>query len=100
MENFLIAARARYFAKFWSRCHVYEWLQTGFRLVIGFTEHLPVVTTSKHNNLAGLHTLNITVTAANTKSSAFTSRLLLTDLNTVLRLRPYCLAHTCIPQMN
>jgi hypothetical protein len=32
--------------------HVYEWLQTGFGLVTGFTEHLQIVTTSSYTAVA------------------------------------------------
>jgi hypothetical protein len=37
------------------------WLQTGFRLMIGFTEHLQNVTTNNYDSLTGLHTPKITV---------------------------------------
>jgi hypothetical protein len=51
-----------------------------------------------YKSLTGLHTLKITVTAAHIKSSVFSSRLLVTDLNAVLCLCHYCVAH--IPQLN
>jgi hypothetical protein len=38
-------------------CHVYEWLYTGFRLVIGFFKHLRIVTTSNCIGLSLIHTL-------------------------------------------
>jgi hypothetical protein len=46
------------------------WLDTGFGLVIGFTEILQLVTTSNYNAFANLHILQITATHA--KSSQFT----------------------------
>jgi hypothetical protein len=51
------------FVQNWRYFHVFVWLQTEFRLVIGFTEHLytKLVTTSNYNSLIGLHTLQITV---------------------------------------
>jgi hypothetical protein len=53
-------------------CHVYEWIWTGFGLVNEFTEYLQVVTTTKYNNITGLHTL----TAAYIVFYVFTSRFL------------------------
>jgi hypothetical protein len=43
-----------------------------------------LVTTSNSSSLTGLHTLKITVDAANIKSSVFISRFLVTDLNNVI----------------
>jgi hypothetical protein len=37
--------------------HVYQWLKTGFGLVIWFIDHLQVVTTSNYNTAADLHNL-------------------------------------------
>jgi hypothetical protein len=60
-----------------------EWLQTGFWLVIGFIEHLQLVTTSKVYALTVLHMSQITL--GHTRSSHyivfFTSRCLLTAFN-------------------
>jgi hypothetical protein len=39
--------------------HVYEWLQTGFGLVIGFIDHLQIITTSIYNTFTNFHTLQI-----------------------------------------
>jgi hypothetical protein len=44
-------------------CHVYECLSTGF-WIIGFLDHLLIVTTSNYNSLTELNTPNITVTTA------------------------------------
>jgi hypothetical protein len=41
----------------------------GFVLVIGFIDHLQIVTTNDYNSLAGLRILKITATAAYIKSS-------------------------------
>jgi hypothetical protein len=35
-------------------CHVYQWLETGFGLVIGFINNLQVVTTINYNTIADL----------------------------------------------
>jgi hypothetical protein len=49
-------------------CHVYEvWLYTGFGLVIGFTGHLQIVTTSKYSAIINSHTQQFVT--ARTKSS-------------------------------
>jgi hypothetical protein len=37
--------------------HVYQWLKTGFGLVVGFTNHLQVVTTIIYYTIADLHNL-------------------------------------------
>jgi hypothetical protein len=37
--------------------HVYQWLKTGFGLVIGFINHLQVVTTINNYIIAALHNL-------------------------------------------
>jgi hypothetical protein len=57
-----------------------------FGLVIGFIEHLQMMTTSNYNALANSCTR--VLTAARTKSShyAFTSRFLVTDPNNILYL--------------
>jgi hypothetical protein len=67
--------------------------------VARFIEHLytQLVTISIYNSLTGLHTLKITVTAAHTKSSVFTSRFLVTDPDSVLCLGPCRLPN--IPQL-
>jgi hypothetical protein len=44
----------------------YRW---GFGLVNGFIDHMEMVTISNYNSITGLHTLEITVTAAHRKSS-------------------------------
>jgi hypothetical protein len=41
-------------------CNVYEWLQTGFGLVIGFIEYLHIITTSNYNANANSHNLQFT----------------------------------------
>jgi hypothetical protein len=62
-------------------------------LVIGFIEHLQIVTTSNCNTLA--NSCPCLLTTAHTKSSqiVFTSRFLVTDPNSTLCLRPYWLAN-------
>jgi hypothetical protein len=63
-------------------CHVYGvCLQTGVGSVIGFTDHLQIVTTSNYDAIANLYTLQITEAHATSSQSAFTSRFLVTDLN-------------------
>jgi hypothetical protein len=42
-------------------------LQTGFGLVIGFTEHFQNVTTNNYDSLTELHTPKITATIAYTR---------------------------------
>jgi hypothetical protein len=42
----------------------------GFAMVIGFTEHLQIVTTSTYNALVNLHTLLLTTAHAKSSQSA------------------------------
>jgi hypothetical protein len=46
---------------------MYQWLQTGFRLVIAFIDHLQGVTTFYYSAIANLHTQQFTT--ARTKSA-------------------------------
>jgi hypothetical protein len=48
-------------------CHVYEWLYTGFGLVIGFVDHSQIVTTINYSTLTNSLTQQFTTTC--TKSS-------------------------------
>jgi hypothetical protein len=64
----------------------------GFVLVAGFTEHLQMVTTSNYSAIADSHTLQFTTAHTKPSQFVFTSRLLVTDPNNVLCLRPYRLA--------
>jgi hypothetical protein len=52
---------------------MYEILQTGFGLVIGFTEHLQIVTTSTYNAIANSYTLQITTAPTKSFQSAVSS---------------------------
>jgi hypothetical protein len=38
------------------KCHLYEWLETGFGSVIGFINHLQVETTTKYSTVTDFHT--------------------------------------------
>jgi hypothetical protein len=44
-----------------SYCHVSQWLETGFGLVIGFTGHLQVVATNNYNTVTGFYTTKQTM---------------------------------------
>jgi uncharacterized PurR-regulated membrane protein YhhQ (DUF165 family) len=61
----------------------------GFGLVIGFIEHLQIVTTSNYSATANSHTLKFTTAHTNSSQFVFTSRFLVTDRKNVLCLRPY-----------
>jgi hypothetical protein len=54
----------------------------GFRQVIGFIEHVELLTTGNYNDFTDLH--NVQVTTAHAKSSVFTNRCLVMDLNNSL----------------
>jgi hypothetical protein len=49
--------------------HMYVWLQTGLGLVIGFIEHLQIVTTHNYSAITNSH--NLQFTTARTKSSQY-----------------------------
>jgi hypothetical protein len=53
----------------------------GFRLEIGFIDHLQIITTSNYNTIANFHTLQFTAAHAKFFQSAVNSRFLVTDLN-------------------
>jgi hypothetical protein len=48
-----------------AHCHVWEWLQTGFELIIGFIKYLLVITTSNYSAIANSHTLEFTTARIN-----------------------------------
>jgi hypothetical protein len=50
-----------------------EWLYTGFGLVIGFTEHLQIVTAINYSAIANSHTLQFTTARTKTSQSAVSS---------------------------
>jgi hypothetical protein len=53
----------------WTYCHVIEWLQKGFKLVIEFIEYLQNLTTNNYTSLTEFHAPKITVTMTHIKSS-------------------------------
>jgi hypothetical protein len=65
--------------------HVIEWLQTGFGLVIEFTEHLQIVTISNYSTITNSHTLQFpTARTKSSQSAAFQQRTLLCSWAQVL----------------
>jgi hypothetical protein len=67
----------------WLYCHVFMVrLETGFGLVIEFTEHLQMVTTSNYNALANSCTIQFTTARTKPSQSAvFSSRCLVATSN-------------------
>jgi hypothetical protein len=53
----------------------------GFGLVIGFTDHLQIVTTSNYNAIANSHTQQFTTAHIKSSQFVFTSRFLATNPN-------------------
>jgi hypothetical protein len=53
----------------------------GFGLEIEFIDYLQIMTTNNYNNITNPHTLQITIAQAKPFQSAFTSRFLVTGLN-------------------
>jgi hypothetical protein len=68
----------------------------GFEFIIGFIDHIQVVTTGNRSAVANIHALQITRAHAESSESAFTSRFLVMDTDNVLCLRHYWLAN--VPQ--
>jgi hypothetical protein len=66
-------------------------------MVIGFIEHLLIVSTSNYSALASPHTLQFITARKKYFQFVFTSRFLITDPNNVLCLRTYLLAN--VPQL-
>jgi hypothetical protein len=61
---------------------MYEWLLRQFGFVIGFIEHLQIVTTSNYSAIANSHTLQfITARSKSSQSAVFNSRCLVTASN-------------------
>jgi hypothetical protein len=56
-------------------CHVTEWLQTGFGLVIGLNKHLQIVTTSNYSAIANSHILQFTTARTKSSQSAVSSSI-------------------------
>jgi hypothetical protein len=55
-------------------CHVYRvWLQTEFGLVIGFIEHLQIVTTCNYSAIPNSHNLRFTTALTNSSRPAVSS---------------------------
>jgi hypothetical protein len=61
-------------------CHVIQWLQVEFRLVIRLIEHVKILTTSNCNSLTGLHTDHCKYSTYKV-FYVFASRLLVTALS-------------------
>jgi hypothetical protein len=62
-------------------CHVYYWLKTGCGLVIGFVNHLQVVTTNNYYTIAYVHNLqSLHTNILSLFPLVFTVRFLATDL--------------------
>jgi hypothetical protein len=61
-------------------CDVNEWLQTGFGLVIGFIDHLHIVTTSNYSANANSHTLQFNTARTRSSQSAVSSPVVAWEL--------------------
>jgi hypothetical protein len=70
----LISAMLILVHKLWY-CHLYVWLEIGLWLVIGFIDHLQIVTTSILSAIANSHTLQFTTASAKSFQSAVSSRV-------------------------
>jgi hypothetical protein len=65
-------------------CHVLQWLKMGFRLVIGFIDHLQVVTTINYNTIADLHNLQSLHTNLSLSSWIYNTGTIKVSLNHTL----------------
>jgi hypothetical protein len=58
---------------FYTYYRVIEWVWTGFGLVIGFIDHLQIVTTCNYSAIASTHTLQFITTRTKSSQSAVSS---------------------------
>jgi hypothetical protein len=72
-----------------TRTNTRQWVETGFGLIIRFTDHSQMETASNYSAIVNQYNPQVTQAHAKSSQSALTSCFMVTDLNSLLCSHPY-----------